>query len=162
MAEPSQENINYCYHSIFPPCSFRFFLFIYSPFPRTVHGHRRLAKCVCGDRPGTAFGIPCFHAKFPVICGAESSKEHSLLGIPGIPAENVAKNTALGSPWPSASLLLTEHWRYRKIGTSYSYFQTVPSQVPSGVRSPYSVNRIVFSHINPLVGSQQFRYFSLI
>ena len=34
------------------------------------------------DRPGTAFGIPCFHAEFPVFRGAESSKEHSLPGNP--------------------------------------------------------------------------------
>ena len=30
------------------------------------------------NRPGAAFGIPCSHAGFPVVHGAESSKEHSL------------------------------------------------------------------------------------
>ena len=33
---------------------------------------------VCADRPGSAVGIPCFRAEFPVVRGAGSSEEHSL------------------------------------------------------------------------------------
>ena len=34
----------------------------------------------CADRPGTALGIPCFHAEFPIVRGAENDREDSLLG----------------------------------------------------------------------------------
>ena len=37
---------------------------------------------VCADQLGPAFVIPCLHAKFPVVRGAESSKEHNLMGNP--------------------------------------------------------------------------------
>ena len=46
------------------------------------------------DRPGTAFDIPCFHAEFPVVRGAKSSKEHSLPGNPWNPRGECSKEHA--------------------------------------------------------------------
>ena len=60
--------------------TFRFFFFAHPPILGTIHGRRDLKDCVRADRPGTAFGIPCFHAEFPVVSGAESSEEHNLPG----------------------------------------------------------------------------------
>ena len=47
------------------------------------------------DRTGTAFGIPCFHAEFPIVRAAESSKEHSL---PGNTREECSKEHGLSVP----------------------------------------------------------------
>ena len=53
-----------------------------------------ISRSVSADRPGTAFEIPCFYAEFRVVRVAESSKEYSFWGIPGIPIGNVTKNIA--------------------------------------------------------------------
>ena len=74
-----------------PPISF---LFIHSPIPRTIHVRRHLAE-VSADRPGTAFGIPCFHTEFPVVRGAESSKEHRLPGNPWDPRGECSREHGL-------------------------------------------------------------------
>ena len=46
---------------------------------------------VCAGRPGTAFGIPCFHTEFPVVRGAKCSKEHSIPRNPWNPCRECSK-----------------------------------------------------------------------
>ena len=69
------------------PCSFPFIFHspILSAQAIEDSGLFMGAAILCADRPGTAFGIPCFHAKFPVVRGAVSSREHSLPGNPWNP-----------------------------------------------------------------------------
>ena len=86
----------------FAPCSF---LFSYlSTYPSLDFPWAPRSCRVCANPPETAFGIPCFHAEFPVVRGVESSKEHSHPGNPGIPVRNVVKITTLKTFRPPVAL----------------------------------------------------------
>ena len=94
IAEPKPKiNTNNCYPFIFAPCSFRLFLFIHSPIHRTIHGRLHFAESACGPA-GDCFRDSLFpRGILGRPLSLESSREHSLQGIPGSPMGNVAKNT---------------------------------------------------------------------
>ena len=74
---------------------FRFFYLFTHPRSGLSVG-AAIRTSVCGYRLGTALGIPCFHAEFPVVRGAEGSKEHNLPapGYPWNPRGKLAENMA--------------------------------------------------------------------
>ena len=59
---------------------------------------------VCSNRTVTAFGIPCFHAEFHVVRGAERNKEHSVPGNPWNPVGNVTKKAAFVNKAPQLGI----------------------------------------------------------
>ena len=81
--------------SIFAPCPLPFISYLSTHPSSGLSMSAAISPSLFKNRPGTAFGITCFHAEFPVVRGEESGKEHSSRGVPGILVGNVANNMPL-------------------------------------------------------------------